>query len=608
MCGISAIISRESSYVYPFLVNSLKNLQNRGYDSAGICAVNNKNEFELFKKASTNEKTAIELIEEVGDTLFNKCSIGIAHTRWATHGSKTDINSHPHVCYQNKIAIVHNGIVENYDIIKAFLVSKGVEFKSDCDSEAIANLISFYHNDNSIIESMNKACKDLQGTWAIALISKEDNALYFTRHGSPLLLCKTKDHVVVTSEVCGLYTANETFTTYVPVKEGIIYKMDLDTKLHMPKRNVSFINMETSPHPYKHWTLKEIFYQANSVQTAINYGGRFIENSGIKLGGLEGYEDKLLDCDNVILLGCGTSYHSCLVGYEFFDNFRIFQSVKCMDASEFDENTIRPDDKNTLVIMVSQSGETKDLHKCLAICKKNEKVMTLGIVNVVDSMIARETHCGVYLNAGREVGVASTKSFTSQVIALVLISLWYHQHKHPFKKDIREYYIDNLKEFTTTTHKILAYLDEFDFETLVENMVQKSMFILGTKGKEFAIALEGSLKVKEISYIHCEGYFTSSLKHGPLALIEKDTPVIHLISNKNQYEMISNSMAQVTSRHGNAVLIGNHPNATIPIETDNEFGFLWNNIALQLLAYYLSVKQNINPDMPRNLAKVVTVQ
>jgi glucosamine--fructose-6-phosphate aminotransferase (isomerizing) len=278
-----------------------------------------------------------------------------------------------------------------------------------------------------------------------------------------------------------------------------------------------------------------------------------------------------------------------------------------MNACEFDEETIHADDRKTIVVLVSQSGETRDLHRCLVLVKNNPRIMTMGVVNTIDSLIARETDCGVYLNAGREVGVASTKSFTSQVIVLIIISLWFHQHKHPFKKEQRTFYIDNLLEFGEQTCDVLQKMKEFDFANLSRDLVQKSMFVLGTKRKEYAIAIEGSLKIKEISYIHCEGYPTTSLKHGPLALIENNIPVINLISNPDEYETISNSMAQVKSRGGNPILIGNHKSATLPIITKNEFGFLWNNMTLQLIAYYLAIYQGNNPDMPRNLAKVVTV-
>jgi glucosamine--fructose-6-phosphate aminotransferase (isomerizing) len=282
-------------------------------------------------------------------------------------------------------------------------------------------------------------------------------------------------------------------------------------------------------------------------------------------------------------------------------------NVRCLNAAEFDEDTVT-DYERTVVVFLSQSGETRDLIKCLSVCNKCD-IITIGVVNVVDSYIARECVCGVYCNAGREVGVASTKSFTAQVLVLILIVLWFNQQNENSISDkkVRAHLIQELLDFATKTRNVLDTLVGLNYNKFINTLNKPSMFVLGTKGKDTAIALESSLKIKEICYVHCEGTYTAGLKHGPLALITDRLPVICLISNIAEWGSISNAMEEIKSRNGKTFLIGNHPTADIFIEEENEFSFLWNNMALQLIAYHLSVHKGINPDMPRNLAKVVTV-
>lgn len=607
MCGITAIISKEQG-IFAFLFQSLQNLQNRGYDSAGVCGVNTATgELIVHKRASTDKATALELLQVEGENSFNDCFIGIAHTRWATHGVKNDTNSHPHVCYRGKIALVHNGIIENYDTLKADLMSKGIAFKSQTDSEVVVNMISYFNTRMSMVKAIKKTCTLMEGTWALAIVSADEHMLYVTRHGSPLILAQNDNDVVVTSEVAGLYSDTKTLTSYVSLKEKIVYAFDASSRLECEKKQIQFEAISTTPYPYKHWTLKEIHEQCTTIKRALNNGGRILDDTTVKLGGLENVRGKLLMTKHMILLGCGTSYHSAMVGMAYFKKLRTFDSVQCMDAAEFDEETIATHEDETLVVFLSQSGETRDLIKCLDICK-TAGVLTLGVVNVVDSYIARETDCGIYLNAGREVGVASTKSFTSQVIILTLISVWFHQHRYSKQSDERKSIIGDLTAFANDTPKVIEQLSKYDYETLSEKFSKSSsMFVLGTKGKDTAVALEGSLKIKEISYVHCEGFNTAGLKHGPLALITDNTPVIYLMTNQGDEALTFSAVEEVKSRKGIPFLIGQHSKADLSIPTENQFGFLWNNIAIQLIAYHLSVYKGINPDMPRNLAKVVTV-
>jgi glucosamine--fructose-6-phosphate aminotransferase (isomerizing) len=605
MCGITAIVSKNDG-VFGFLFQSLQNLQNRGYDSAGIAGITSYNELVVHKRATDASGTALEKLKKEGQNSFHTCSIGIAHTRWATHGEANDTNSHPHVCYRNKISLVHNGIIENYNSLKNDLISKGITFNSDTDSEVVVNLISYYNTTMPLFKSIKKAVEILQGTWALAIISVESKMLYYTRHGSPLIMVKTDTEIVITSEVSGLYTKNKEFTRYAPVIEGKLYQMTPDSIVDCEMKDVQFNICDVTPHPYDHWTIKEINEQKEVVHRALNFGARVQANGRIHLGGLDEHSDRLSQCTNIILLGCGTSYHAGLVGETFFKKYCRKYNVRCLNAAEFDEDTVT-DYERTAVIFLSQSGETRDLIKCLTLCKKCD-IITIGVVNVVDSYIARESVCGVYCNAGREVGVASTKSFTAQVLVLILIVLWFNQQNENITdKKVRAHLIQELLEFATKTRTVLDTLISLNYTKFINTLNKPSMFVLGTKGKDTAIAMESSLKIKEICYVHCEGTYTAGLKHGPLALITDKLPVICLISNDTEWGSISNAMEEIKSRNGKTFLIGNHPSADICIEESNEFSFLWNNMALQLIAYHLSLYKGINPDMPRNLAKVVTV-
>lgn len=606
MCGISAIVSNKQD-VFNFLFGCLEKLQNRGYDSAGICAVTSEKQFVIKKHASDDEATALQKLKADSDDKFNTCSIGIAHTRWATHGEVSDSNSHPHICYRNKIALVHNGIIENYLSIKQELQSKGIIFKSATDSEVVVNLISYLHNKLSLTDAIKKALQMLQGTWAFAIISVDSNTLYFTRHGSPLVLAQTENEIVVTSETAGLMTKDKRYSRYSNVTEDKLYQMSADCSLECETMELHYQTTDVSPFPYQHWTLKEINEQVNLDKTLV-FGGRVCLDGSVRLGGLDDHYDTLMKCKNIILLGCGTSYHAGLIGQHFLRKYCPQLNSLCLNAAEFDTDTIQECKRaSTAVVMISQSGETRDLLKCLEICKA-QNVLTIGVVNVVESFIARETTCGVYCHAGREVGVASTKSFTAQVLVLVMITLWFNSKLDEENTYQRKELIASLETFMNKTEAMLNKLqNQVDYYNILRDLDAPSMFVLGCKAKDMAIALEGSLKIKEIAYIHCEGTYTGSLKHGPLALITKGLPVVCLLSDKSDYASVCNAMEEIRCRNGKPILIGNHECADIYIPTNNEFGFLWNNMALQLIAYKLSIRKGINPDMPRNLAKVVTV-
>ncbi len=606
MCGISAIVSKKQG-IFNFLFGCLENLQNRGYDSAGICGVTHNKKMVLRKHATDDHMTALQKLKRDGDFTWNNCFLGIAHTRWSTHGEVSDANSHPHVCYRNKIALVHNGIIENYATIKKDLVSKGIPFKSATDSEVAVNLISYYNETLSLPKAIKKALQILEGTWAFAIISVDCDKLYFTRHGSGLVFAQTEDDVVLSSEVSGLITKDKRYSQYSVVPEDKLFQMSVHSRIDCVTQEVQHQNMAVTPYPYPHWTLKEINEQTK-LDNTLMFGGRLCLDGTIRLGGLDNHSNVLEKCKEIIILGCGTSYHAGLIGQHFFKKYCQNLHTTCLNAAEFDVDTIQVSKrKETAVIMISQSGETRDLIKCLEICKAQE-VITIGVVNVVESLLARETTCGVYCHAGREVAVASTKSFTAQVLVLTQIALWFNSKHDVFDTYKRQSLIASLQDFLKDTEKVLDTLqNNIDYHNMLKELDTTSMFILGTKGKDVAVALEGALKIKEITYVHCEGTYTGSLKHGPLALITNRLPVLCLLSDKADYPLVCNAMEEIRCRNGRPILIGNHELADIPIETNNEFGFLWNNMALQLIAYKLSVRRGINPDMPRNLAKVVTV-
>lgn len=608
MCGISAFIGNNQN-AFKQILNALYQLQNRGYDSAGISIIDDNNII-THKYASTIDKTALELLKE-----FDYSSnIGIGHTRWATHGAKTDSNSHPHISHDGKFSLVHNGIIENFQEIKQFLLENDIENISQTDTEVIVNLVSYYYNeDKNISNAIEKATQRLTGTWGIAIICiDEPNTIYCTRHGSPLLIGIDDKMAMITSEQSGF--CNQ-FSKYIVLNNQDICsicfnndKITIDTKdVYTPKRALNSNNALT-PYPHPHWTIKEIKEQIDSSLRAISLGGRLLSTNQVNLGGLRDNEESLNEIDNLIILGCGTSYHAGMFGIHFFKEICDFNCVQLFDGAEFTQHDI-PKKGKTCILLLSQSGETKDLHRCIKIANEHNLYM-IGVVNVVDSLIAREVHCGCYLNAGREVAVASTKAYTSQVILLSMISTWFSQIKltQELKRkriieDLRKLYLDIEKTISICEKQIDSLIPLFNN--------RNSCFLLG-KNKGESIAREGALKIKEISYIHAEGYSTSSLKHGPFALLDEGFPVILIAPDDEYYSKSLNAYEEIKSRQAEIIIITDDKECdkdnTIIIPYNLTFRHLLCVIPLQILAYKLSLSRGLNPDMPRNLAKVVTVE
>jgi len=620
MCGIFGIVlsKQNSENIYNLIINGLTQLQNRGYDSCGLSILNNNNTFDVLKCASTNEINAIDklllLIREKNDNSY----IGIGHNRWATHGMKTDVNAHPHLSNDRNFVIVHNGIIENYHILKNMLIEKGFIFFSQTDTEIIVNLIQYNYSlvNGSVFEAIKKTISELNGTYGLIIQSLyEPNKLFCVRNGSPLLIGQTEDRVVITSEQSGFCNMVSNYITLnnddICIIEQTGSQINIATNHIYLKKKITEIEGILTPHPYNHWTLKEINDQPNTIMNAINKGGRIKSQAEVKLGGLEQCAHNLKNIKNIIILGCGTSFFAGLYGMYFFKQICNFNTVQAFDGAEFNNYDI-PKIGETAFILISQSGETKDLHRCIEIAKSNN-ITTIGIINVVDSLIAREVDCGIYCNAGKEVGVASTKSFTSQIVSLSLAALWFAQ-LHNINENKRVKMISDLHNLSNDFKNTLDGCSK-QIQKIAKKMSKNNnMFLLG-KGSDEYIAKEGSLKIKEISYIHSEGYSSSSLKHGPFALLDENMPVVILNLDQTHRGKTINCCQEVASRNSPIILITNtHDDVqginceAVLIPENKTYGSLLGVVPIQLLAYYLSVERGINPDKPKNLAKVVTVE
>jgi glucosamine--fructose-6-phosphate aminotransferase (isomerizing) len=621
MCGIFGIVlNNDNENICTLIINGLIQLQNRGYDSAGVCVIKN-NKFEVNKCASTNKLNALDKlmcmtsIKEPKDNTY----IGIGHNRWATHGVKNDVNAHPHLSSDSKFVIVHNGIIENYNEIKQKLIKEGFTFNSQTDTEVIVNLLQYNYNSkvesSNMIDIIKQTIEELRGTYGLLIQSLyEPNKLYCVRNGSPLLIGQNEEEVIVTSEQSGFCNKMSNYITLHNDDICVITKKDdniiINTTHNYIKKNVILIDSNQTPHPYEHWTLKEINEQPDVILNSINKGGRIKNVSEVKLGGLEQHVDNLKNIENIIILGCGTSYFASLYGMYFFKQLCQFNTVQVFDGAEFNEQDI-PIIGNTAFILVSQSGETKDLHRCIEI-SKNNNITTIGIVNVVDSLIAREVDCGIYCNAGKEVGVASTKAFTSQVVCLSMAAIWFSTLQNINEKK-RVRMVSDLHNLSSDI-KLTLDLCSKNIKDYITKINKSNMFLLG-KGSDEFIAKEGALKIKEISYIHSEGYSSSSLKHGPFALLDENFPVIILNMDQTHRAKTLNCYQEVSSRNAPVLLITNDVSISSEVSCDviyvpenKSYASLLGIIPIQLLAYHLSINKGINPDKPKNLAKVVTVE
>lgn len=616
MCGITAIVTLlstiENRRGMNFIIDSLKQLQNRGYDSAGICSVSD-GRFEFIKYATIPDISAIDRLEE-GAYAIPDTGICFGHTRWATHGEKIDINSHPHLSTNKKIAVVHNGIIDNYKEIRDRLEKDGYKFLSQTDTEVISNLLEWnYRQSKDMSKAISSTVAELHGTWGLVIACTDyPDTLFCVRHGSPLLFSFDDDKVIITSEIsgfCGKMTNyNVLENNDICIIQRLKDEISIETMAMYTPREIPDGSFEATPDPYEHWTIKEINEQPESVLRAINLGGRLLDTNRVRLGGLEMHKNELLKLDNVILLGCGTSYNACMLGSYYMKEICNFETVQVFDGDIFQEHDI-PRKGKTGLIFLSQSGETKDLRRCLQIGKDNNLYM-IGIVNVVDSLIAREVDCGCYLNAGREVGVASTKSFTSQAILLILLSIWFSQNL-----DINDFrrtrYVSDVRKLSMDVSHTINDTDDKCKEIANILAEHTSCFILARVPLLY-VCVEGALKMKEIGYIHAEAYGLNALRHGPYALITPGSPVI-LIATEMTVSAVNNIIEEVKSRGAYVIVIStvhsvsHHADKIIMISNNNTCNAIIVTVVFQLIAYHMAVKKNINPDKPRNLAKCVTV-
>lgn len=620
MCGIFGFLGLTCCFKYGIF--GLRQLQNRGYDSAGCCGIDNVTlKFVTRKFATTSDDDSIDMLEKYQDE-FKNCANGIFHTRWATHGSKTNNNAHPHIDKYNRFALVHNGIIENYYDLKLELEKKhNIQFYSSTDTEVIVNLISIYYdesNDNNGIkhveQAIMKAVSRLHGTWALVIVCKDkpDN-MYCARHGSPLLIGFDDSYIIVTSEQAGFgpyvknyLCLNNGDITVIRLRNKVI---TLEHKENYELRDITIKSNELTSDPYPHWTLKEIHEQYDAANRAISFGGRIIETDKVVLGGLIKHIEHLRNINHVLLLGCGTSLNAGRHSMSFFKDLCDLTTIQAFDGAEFVSDDI-PKHGISCAIFLSQSGETKDLYRCVKICRNNN-IFMIGVINAVDSLIAREVNCGCYLNAGREVGVASTKAFTSQVIVLSMIAIFFAQIRE-INKNKRDYYIKSLRSLPTDINKVISSTTDI-CKTIAKYLIyQKDLFILG-KGNMVPVAEEGSLKTKEIGYIHSEAYGGNSLRHGSYAIIEKGTPIIFLNPNDSNFNLMNNIIEEVKSRDAFPIIISDTPYVSrhvvhkIIVPENNIYKGILHNIPMQLIAYYMACLKGHNPDMPRNLSKCVTV-
>lgn len=610
MCGIIGYIGFKQAI--PILLNGLKRLEYRGYDSAGVGFIN--------KKRVTVIKTTgkIQNLEKLLTDVDEETTLGIGHTRWSTHGAPTDYNAHPHTNGTATIAIVHNGIIENYRTLKTMLKEMGYQFASETDSEVIAHLIShFYEKEKNLFNATRLALHEVEGAYGICVISSnEPDKIIAARKGSPLIIGVGDNEHFVASDAPAIleYTNNVIFLEDGDIAEITKDKFvirSLDNQIQdreVEKLELDISTIEKGGFP--HFMLKEIFEQPESIQNSIR--GRIVLSAGnVKLGGLEPVIDDLLDANRLILTACGTSWHAALVGEYMLEQYAEIP-VEVDYASEFRyRNPVLR--KNDVVIAISQSGETADTLAAIREAKK-KNALVLGICNVVGSSIARETQAGVYIHAGPELGVASTKAFTSQLAVLALISVLLGRRKNlPFS-----YGEKICQELLSLPGKIQQILNQAEYiKSISENFVDAKNFLYLGRGYNFPVALEGALKLKEISYIHAEGYPAAEMKHGPIALIDENMPVVFIAIKDSTYEKILSNIEEVKARKGKIIAIVSEDDKqiqslvdyVIPIPNTIEMlSPILTIIPLQLMAYYIAVAKGLNVDQPRNLAKSVTVE
>ncbi len=611
MCGIVGYIGENNSI--PVLLDGLKRLEYRGYDSAGIAFV--KNGIGEVIKRQGKVSTLTEAVEKTNIT----AELGIGHTRWATHGVPNEINAHPHFNKEKTILLIHNGIIENYASIKKGLQLEGYEFITETDTEVLVNLIDRYMKKKQLglFQSVRYALNEVEGTYGIAVISThEPDKIVVAKKGSPLIIGIGNNENYVASDVNALVARTKQVVYLEDDEIAVVYKdrfeaktisnVDIEKEVHEVTIDVD----EITKGGYQHYMLKEIMEQPESVRNSMR--GRLMVDEGlIKLGGLIGFEDRIANSKRIIISACGTSWHAALVGEYMIEEYcGIPVEVEYASEFRYRHPIINKDDT---IFFISQSGETLDTLAALQEAKRRG-ALVLGICNVVGSSIARASDAGVYIHAGPEIGVASTKAFTSQLIVLAQITILIARRRQMTQLEGTQI-TKALSELPEKINEILKMNDEI--EKIAESYKHVKNFLYLGRGYNFPVALEGALKLKEISYIHAEGYPAAEMKHGPIALIDDDMPAVFIAPSDAIYDKIVSNIQEVKARKGKVIAIACQGDNKIEGMVDHIIKIpkthvmltpVLTVIPLQLLAYHIAVKKGLNVDQPRNLAKSVTVE
>ncbi len=612
MCGIVAYVGPREAY--PILIKGLKRLEYRGYDSAGVALLNTT--LNIYKT-----KGKVSDLEHLTEGKNTASHLGMGHTRWATHGEPNDINSHPHLSQDGELAIIHNGIIENYGTLKEMLIKQGHTFKSDTDTEVLIHLIEEIKKSQNVDldEAVRIALHEIVGAYAIVIISRNDNnKLIGARKGSPMVVGIGEDgEYFIASDASPIieYTKNVTYLNdgeIAYINDGkltikTIGNIEMTPAIHKLEMNLEAIEKGG----YEHFMIKEIFEQPKSIHDSLR--GRFnTDTATLAMRSLKEYEHKIKNLNRIIIIGCGTSWHAGLVGeYLFEDIARIPVEVEYASEFRYRNPVIN---ENDLVIAISQSGETADTLAAIQLAK--EKGATIfGLCNVVGSSIPRASHAGAYTHAGPEIGVASTKAFTAQVSVLTLLALGFADIRGTItKSDLRQVFAE-LETMPAKVEKTLKC--EAQIKEIAYQFYESPNFLYLGRGYGFPVALEGALKLKEISYIHAEGYPAAEMKHGPIALIDENMPVVIIATHSSNYEKVISTIQEIKARKGKVIAIVTEGDTKVKAMSDYTIEIpesrdclepLIATIPLQLLSYHIALLRGCNVDQPRNLAKSVTVE
>ncbi len=611
MCGIVAYKGHKNCH--PILLSGLKRLEYRGYDSAGIACLHSNSKLSITKRRGKVKELKAALNPKSCD------GIGIAHTRWATHGKPNQINAHPHTDESKKIVLVHNGIIENYDPIKKFLLSKRVKFKSETDTEVLVQLIGYFYNKGKMDfeEAVRAALQRVDGAYGIVILNTDyPDMMIAARKGSPLVLGIKEKEFFIASDISPIIKHTQDIIYLKDSEMAVINKNNykiksVDKDISLPK-NIEKIDYKIDDYDkgkFKYFMHKEIHEQIYTIPNTVN--GR-VKNDSVLLQGLLDHWEKIESADKIYITACGTSWHAGLIGKNFIERFANIP-VHVEYASEFRYNHTLID-SNTVVIAISQSGETADT--LAAIKKANDsEALTIGVCNVAGSSVSRQTDCGIYTRCGHEIGVASTKAFTAQIAVLYLLALKLAESKKKMSKSALKKHLN----YHTSIKKISSlFTQEKSIKKVAMKYKNANDFLYLGRGLNFPVALEGALKLKEISYIHAEGYPAAEMKHGPIALIDKDMPSVFIAPKDKTYDKIISNIQEIKSRKGKIIIITDSKNDRILQELANDLivvpktnhylFVILATIVLQLLAYHIALAKKLNVDQPRNLAKSVTVE